>query len=290
MFVWGDSYFLQLLGTAMGTSAACMWATIYFVVHEMGSIIPKYSNKLLLFLRFIDDIVGIWVGNPLDASWVDFKKEVNNFGILEWEFEEPSKKVNVLDLTISIENNSRVTTKTFQKAMNLYQYLSPMSNHPPGMMKGIIYSLLKTYKNQNTYLEDYLDVVIKLFHRHAARGWNKAVLKHMILEQNDKLERQTLLPAYTTTLPSNSDLETILERPKQAVHSHGIQQKCHVKKAVRSIVETTLSNTLEDLQISQTTVAYSRPKNVKDLLSKAKLHQAKGKEVSVYYSGGPPGK
>ena len=75
------------------------------------------------------------------------KKEVNNFGILEWEFEEPSKKVNFLDLTISIENESVITTKTFQKAMNLYQYLSPMSNHPPGMMKGIIYSLLKTYKN-----------------------------------------------------------------------------------------------------------------------------------------------
>ena len=40
IFVWGDSYFLQLLGTAMGTSAACMWATIYFSVHEMSSLIP----------------------------------------------------------------------------------------------------------------------------------------------------------------------------------------------------------------------------------------------------------
>ena len=274
----------------MGTSAACMWATIYFAVHEMGSIIPKYGNKLLLFLRFIDDIVGIWVGNPLDASWDDFKKEVNNFGILEWEFEEPSKKVNFLDLTISIENDTRITTKTFQKAMNLYQYLSPMSNHPPGMMKGIIYSLLKTYKNQNTYLEDYLDVVIKLFNRHASRGWNKAVLKRMILEQNNKLERQTLLLAHPATLPTNSALETTLERPNRLFIHMEYSRNDMPKKAVRSIVEATLSNTLEDLQISQTTVAYSRPKNVKDLLSKAKLHQAKGKEVSVYYSGGPPSK
>ena len=60
------------------------------------------------------------------------------------------------------------------------------------------------------------------------------------------------------------------------------------KKAVRSIVNTTLSNTLAELNISQTTVAYSRPKNIKDLLSKAKLHQAKGKEVSIYYTGGQP--
>ena len=28
VFEYGDLYFLQLLGTAMGTSAACMWATI----------------------------------------------------------------------------------------------------------------------------------------------------------------------------------------------------------------------------------------------------------------------
>ena len=94
IFSWGDSYFLKLLGTAMGTSAACIWATIYFAVHEMGHIIPKFGNELLLFLRFIDDIVGIWVGKQSGKDWNNFKHEVNNFGILEWEFEEPSKKVN----------------------------------------------------------------------------------------------------------------------------------------------------------------------------------------------------
>ena len=48
IFEWEDLYFLQLLGTAMGTYAACMCATIYFAVHEMGTIIPKYNNNLLL--------------------------------------------------------------------------------------------------------------------------------------------------------------------------------------------------------------------------------------------------
>ena len=76
--------------------------------------------------------------------------------------------------------------------MYLYQYIISMSNHPPGMIKGIIYSLLKTYKNQNTYFEDYLDVVIKLFNRHAVRRWNKTVLKRMILGSNSKLEKQYL--------------------------------------------------------------------------------------------------
>ena len=55
---------------------------------------------------------------------------------------------------------------------------------------------------------------------------------------------------------------------------------------MRSIVNATLSNTLADFSISQTTVIYSRPKSIKDILSKAKLRQAEGKEDIVYYSRG----
>ena len=48
IFEWGHLYFLQLLGSVMGTSAACMWATIYFAVHEMGTLQPTYVHKTLL--------------------------------------------------------------------------------------------------------------------------------------------------------------------------------------------------------------------------------------------------
>ena len=186
-----------------------------------------------------------------------------------------------MDLTISIENEL-IVTKTFQKAMNLYQYLSPMSNHPPKMIKSIIYSLLKTYKNQNTYSKDYLDVATKLFKRHAARGWDKTVLKRMILESNTKLERKQLPPLQPATSTSNNLLD---KNNRLFVHMEYSKNDIP-KKAIRSIVDATLPTTMEKLGINQVTVAYSRPKNLKDLLSKAKLHQAKGQEVSAYYSGG----
>ena len=83
IFEWGNMYFLQLLGTAMGTSAACMWATIYFALHESNTLIPNYTLSLALFRRFIDDIFGIWIGNSKD--WETFKNECNNFGILTWD-------------------------------------------------------------------------------------------------------------------------------------------------------------------------------------------------------------
>jgi len=49
LFEWGDMHFLQLLGTVMGASAACMWVTIYFACHGSMTLIPKYSRYLLIF-------------------------------------------------------------------------------------------------------------------------------------------------------------------------------------------------------------------------------------------------
>jgi tyrosyl-tRNA synthetase len=58
------------------------------------------------------------------------------------------------------------------------------------------------------------------------------------------------------------------------------------KKSVRAIYEHCCKSTFEEvLDIKQTTIAYSRPPNLKDTLTKAKLHQAPGKEASKYYSG-----
>ena len=45
-FEFGDLNFLQLLRTAMGTSAACMWATIYYGTHETkNSSLPSNANS-----------------------------------------------------------------------------------------------------------------------------------------------------------------------------------------------------------------------------------------------------
>ena len=45
-FEFGDLNFLQLLGTAMGTSAACVWATIYHGTHEAKTLTPTYKHQL----------------------------------------------------------------------------------------------------------------------------------------------------------------------------------------------------------------------------------------------------
>ena len=44
IFGWGSLHFLQLLGTAMGTSAAVMWTTIYYGVPREAHAHPQIRS------------------------------------------------------------------------------------------------------------------------------------------------------------------------------------------------------------------------------------------------------
>jgi hypothetical protein len=80
VFEFDDTHWLQIAGTAMGTSCACMFATLYYALHERLSLLPHYHSQLLYFKRFIDDILGIWKGN--DEQWKSFKRNLDTFGSL----------------------------------------------------------------------------------------------------------------------------------------------------------------------------------------------------------------
>ena len=283
LFEWGDKHFLQLLGTAMGTSSAVMWANTYYWTHEKSKLIPAYHHCLLLFRRFVDDMFGVWIGS--DEEWISFKNDVSNFGILTWEFEERCSSLAFLDLTINIEGN-RITTKTYQKALNLYQYIPPTSEHPKSMMKGIIHGLLRNYHRQNTKVNDYYNMATKLYERHVARGWDKSTMRHYILTADAKIQHNHKHPNTTpTTIPTTEPTEE--PNNKERLFLHWDYHRDDIpRNKLRDLYnlhcEHEFANTLG---IKQTTICYSRPKNIKDLLTKAKLHQAPGREASKFYSG-----
>jgi len=228
---------------------------------------------------------GIWIGS--DAEWVEFQNDTNNFGILTWDFEEPSLSVDFLDLTISIEANTIVTT-TFQKALNLYQYIPPHSAHPPKMIQGIIYGLLKNYYIQNTKKEDYHNITIKLYHRLVARGWNAADIKSHILAADTRIKNSNppILPLQPPIIETTDEADDT----KDTIFIHWEYHPNDIpRRRVRAIYNNTCGELLkEDLDICNTIIAYSRPPNLKDMITKAKLHQAPGKEASKYYSGELP--
>eukprot|EP00956_Cyclotella_meneghiniana_P003689 scaffold4479_cov46-Cyclotella_meneghiniana.AAC.2 len=137
---FGDTYWQQISGTAMGTPPAPAWAILYYALHE-NELVQRWPQNLFFYKQFIDDVIGIRIPIPdpsQDAQfWSDFCKDMNACEGLKWKCESPSKKVNFMDLTISIVNNT-IETDLYEKDLNLYLYIPPHSSHPHGVFTGLI--------------------------------------------------------------------------------------------------------------------------------------------------------
>ena len=87
----GDKYWLQKVGTAIGAPLAPPWATIFFGIHE-ETVLAKFEDKLHLYRRFINNILGIWLVDPDPAEdhqqWTSFVALMQDYYGLEWIFEE----------------------------------------------------------------------------------------------------------------------------------------------------------------------------------------------------------
>jgi len=59
LFIFGNNYWQQIDGTAMGTPLACDYAYLFFSCKE-ERMIPNHSN-LNMYKRYIDDVIGVWV-------------------------------------------------------------------------------------------------------------------------------------------------------------------------------------------------------------------------------------
>jgi hypothetical protein len=277
VFEFGDTRFLQLMGTAMGTSVACMYATIYFAIHEIETLIPNFGQNLFFIKRYIDDLIGIWIARDPSITWEGFSASLNSFGLLRWDIDEPSSSINYLDLTITIKDR-RIITRTYQKEMNLYQYLPPHSSHPQSTQRGMIYSLMRTYYKQNTHKQDYISTVILMFHHLLARGWDRYTLKDTILAADVKLQQLDL-----QVNPQENQAIITPRPPRESLffhlpyHPHDIPRRRLRQLYIYHCQEAFSSS----LGIDKFTIAYSRHKNLREHLTQARLHQAKSKTASA---------
>jgi hypothetical protein len=165
VFSFADSYWLQLSGTAMGTPAACSYATLSFGHYENVTLLPKFKDNIFFYRRYIDDVFGIWIPSATnnDNVWSEFKQTLNDWGNLKWSLEEPTRKTNFLDLNIEIKH-SNLHFSTFQKPLNLHLYIPPLSAHPQSCIKGLIAGEIRRYWIQNTP-NDFQTLVRKFIER-----------------------------------------------------------------------------------------------------------------------------
>jgi hypothetical protein len=279
IFQFGDTFWQQKRGCAMGTSSAVNYACLYVGLLEVTRLLPRYQSQLKFFRRFIDDSIGVWVDQPNDPlAWKSFFRCLNNWGSLKWTCDGHVNKLIFLDLEISILPNQKLHYRSYQKPMNLYLYIPPGSAHPSNMIYGLVYGRLRAYRLQNTDTKDYIQMSILLARRLCTRGYPLQTLLPIFQKASDRLlasdprqilHRVTPNEPPTDTTPSTNPLIFHL-----SYHPRGLT--C---QQVGQVYADTIGPFIPDRRLL---VAVSRPKNIRDRVCRTRLADIPSDNPSDY--------
>ena len=82
VFQFGDTFWKQLIGTAMGAPPAPTYANTSFATYE-NTFLPHHTESLFFYQRYIDDIIRIWLVNfnttINKANWDRFSIHLNSW-------------------------------------------------------------------------------------------------------------------------------------------------------------------------------------------------------------------
>jgi hypothetical protein len=173
IFSFGDTFWRQILGTAMGFPPAPPWANTFFGLFE-AIFLPIFQDNLSLYKIFIHDVNGIWtIRNPAtnDETWEQFKAALNDdASTLEWIVSPPSQVVDFMDMTLLIQHD-RITTTLYKKPSNYHLYIPPHSCHPPGLLRGMVYGMVNRLHTLVSDKADIDDRTISAFLHLQRRGY-----------------------------------------------------------------------------------------------------------------------
>ncbi len=267
-FRFDGKYYRQTCGLAMGSRASVSGSDI--VVHHFErQLIAKYNKQLLTFLRFRDDVFGIFDGSMTECQ--QFMADANSLHPkLKFNFEISLEKVSFLD--VDIFKGSRFNEQgildftTHFKSTNKFQYIHRDSCHPPGVFKGLIKGELQRYARNTNDTFMYRSQVEDFRTRLAQRGYNSQEFdiqsekvshekRHEFLQYKVKEKSEVPLTFVTNYNPYyKRDLNEVLTK-----HWHYV---------------SSVPN-LSNLFLRPPVLAYKRNKNISDSLVRAKLRPLK---------------
>lgn len=268
-FLFNSEYFLQIKGTAMGKRFAPSYANI-FMAHWEERALAKCTKKPLHYLRYLDDIWGVWeysledfqifldTLNSQDAS-IQLKSEINQFSI------------DFLDTTVykgpEFLLSGKLDVKVFFKVTDTHALLFKSSFHPKHVFKGIVKSQLLRFYRICTQREEFWKAVKILFQALKARGYGRSFLRRCL--HSFKEQKLVRVNRMVPLISQFSSLNTLLH--------------CKFKRNFDVHIKNT--GILKNHDVIS---AYRKNKNLKDYLVRAKLkplsRPSKGIELENFCS------
>ena len=215
LFRFGNSYFIQREGTAMGTRMAPSYASLFMGYLEKD-ILLKAVHKPLVWFRYLDDIFFIWPhGEEKHAEFLEMANR-NQYGMVFETSQESisNKSVPFLDIKVILKNG-KIKTDLHQKPTDKHQYLNFSSSHPYKQKANLPYTLALRIRRICSDISDFHAHCDKLTKILRARGYKLGLIKDSIrkasaISRQDallKLEKQNedhviFITTYNPMLPN----------------------------------------------------------------------------------------
>ncbi|XP_075697305.1 uncharacterized protein LOC142742645 [Rhinoderma darwinii] len=130
-FLFGDNFYKQINGTAMGSNMAPPYANAYMAEFESTHIYtnPRFRDNAICWHRYIDDIFCIWKGT--EQSAIDFVQEINTIREgLQFTLNLSSQEISFLDTLVKKNNTGHLVVDLYTKPTDRNGLLHFQSNHP----------------------------------------------------------------------------------------------------------------------------------------------------------------
>ena len=243
----------------MGTKVAPTYACLFMGYLEQEFLQNKWHGTQPKFWRrYIDDIWFIWEDTE------------ENLEVFIANYDSKKKSVPFLDIQVSINNEGYIKTDLFTKETAICTYLLPSSSHPSHISRNIPYSLgyrllricsdkddlkirLNDLKKDLMSRDYHYKIIDEAFHKLKNLDRKKAIEK--VETKNE--QKTPLVTKFHPNLPG-------------------------ISKIIRKHWEVMVKEDSRMARIFPTpsVVAYKRPKNLKDILVRAKVsNRRKSKRI-----------
>ncbi|KAK2808422.1 hypothetical protein Q5P01_000626 [Channa striata] len=164
-FEFNGDFYLQIKGTAMGKKFAPAYANIFMANWEEEAL-AKCPIKPLHYLRYLDDIWGIWTGTM--EQFEGFIHILNTHDpSIKLKYNKHQQCIDFLDTTVYKgqlhSQTHKLDIKVYFKETDTHALLFKTSFHPQHTYRGLIKSQLIRFWRICTQEEDFRGAVTILF-------------------------------------------------------------------------------------------------------------------------------
>ena len=251
-FQFGAQNYTQIQGTVIGSKLGCNYACTYMGAWE--SKLLQFSARPLFFVRYIDDVFGIWTHG--ESTLREFHETANNIHPrIQVDLRLSTTEIEFLDVNVKIVNN-KIQTSLYCKPTDKHIYLHAKSSHPRHVKRSIPYSLAVRAKRICSQPVEFAQQQRHIVDRLASRGHSRRHAEEQVARV-DALSRASLLQYKQKTQNDNVI-------PLNIIYSDALPNVSKILKDRQKILanDKNLCKIYEDKLV----VGYRRNQNLADIL------------------------